>query len=416
MSEKNKNGKNNGPDFLRYHSEKMTEKERNAFERELQKDPFAEEASEGFSNIDPEAAERDLEELNRMIRRRVSGGHRKLWYSVAASITILMAISVVLLLKRTDNRIEEIAYNQPETRPGEITIQKEEPLKEIVEPEAGEAVASAPFTSEPGANQPLVMADDQAAPGKDKPQETIKKEEIAVAHDAVRQVEIQEARPAVMAEKSAKAKAASADRSALPSGTISGRVISSEDNLPLPGATILIKGTKHGTVSDENGNFVVEGVISPDMILVASYLGMDSKEFKPLHGAGNEIKLDPSALALNEVVVVGYGVSGNTSDTGVSDAGYSPPVPVTGHKEFNRYISENMVIPDTITSGQKNVVVLSFRVKVDGKIDSIEVVRSPGRIFSEEAIRLLKEGPEWKPAISNGKTTEDKIRIRIVFK
>jgi len=43
-------------------------------------------------------------------------------------------------------------------------------------------------------------------------------------------------------------------------------------------------------------------------------------------------------------------------------------------------------------------------------------VRSPGRIFSEEAIRLLKEGPEWKPAISNGKTTEDKIRIRIVFK
>jgi len=152
------------------------------------------------------------------------------------------------------------------------------------------------------------------------------------------------------------------------------------------------------------------------MILVASYLGMDSKEFKPLHGAGNEIKLDPSALALNEVVVVGYGVSGNTSDTGVSDAGYSPPVPVTGHKEFNRYISENMVIPDTITSGQKNVVVLSFRVKVDGKIDSIEVVRSPGRIFSEEAIRLLKEGTEWKPAISNGKTTEDKIRIRIVFK
>jgi hypothetical protein len=42
-------------------------------------------------------------------------------------------------------------------------------------------------------------------------------------------------------------------------------------------------------------------------ILVASFLGMDSKEFKPMPGGGNEIRLDPSSMALNEIVVIGYG-------------------------------------------------------------------------------------------------------------
>jgi len=143
---------------------------------------------------------------------------------------------------------------------------------------------------------------------------------------------------------------------------------------------------------------------------------MDSKEFKPVPGADNEIRLDPSALALNEVVVVGYGVSGKSSDEEDLEPGYSPPVPVNGQREFNRYISESMVRPDTATADQKNVVVLSFTVSETGKIDSIEVVRSPGRIFSIEAIRLINEGPAWKPAMENGMAISDEVRIRIVFK
>lgn len=400
MSERNKNINRQDSDFFRYHSNQMTDREKNAFEKKLQKDPFAEEASEGFNSLDPEVAERALAELEERIRRRSSGTRRILWYGIAASVTVLIAISSILLLTKPKERTEEIAYNQSESKTGEITIPKEEPVKEMSEIESGDSAESAPVDKKPGANQPLAMAAD----------------ETAKTYEPVRPAEVQEAIEAPMAEKRTETKAVLAARAALQPASISGRIISSEDNLPLPGATIMIKGTKEGAVSDENGNFVLEGAGNQNVILVASYLGMDSKEFKPVAGTGNEIKLDPSALALNEVVVVGYGVSGKSSGYEEDVSGYSPPAPVNGNREFNRYISENMVRPDTATASQKNVVVLSFTVSESGKIDSIEVVRSPGRLFSQEAIRLLKEGPAWKPAIEDGSEKSDRVRLRIVFR
>ena len=95
--------------------------------------------------------------------------------------------------------------------------------------------------------------------------------------------------------------------------------------------------------------------------------------------------------------------------------GYTPPLPVNGRIHFDKYMQDNIRRPDTTTAGQSVVVVLNFLVTTDGKIDSIIVVRSPGKIFSDEAIRMIKEGPEWKPAVKNGKTINDEVRIRIIF-
>jgi len=59
---------------------------------------------------------------------------------------------------------------------------------------------------------------------------------------------------------------------------------------------------------------------------------------------------------------------------------------------------------------------VNFKVDAEGKIDSIKIIRSPGKNFSDEAIRLIKEGPAWKPAEENGKRIDDGIKIKIVFK
>lgn len=416
MSEKSKKIKSQDTDFFRYHSNRMTDRERNAFEKKLQKDPFAAEASEGFSSLDPETSERDLAELEERIRKRSTVSRRRLWYGIAASVTVLIAVSSILLLTKPKDRIEDIAYGAPEKQKEELVIRKEEPVKDMSEIVAGESAERTPVEKKTGANQPLAMAADEIASEKEKRQEPVQKEAIAAKYDSVRPAAVPEVSQVVLAEKRSETRSVLTDRAAMPPSAISGRIISSEDNLPLPGATVTIKGTKQGTVSDADGNFVIEGVVDPNMILVASYLGMDSKEFKPAPGAGNEIELDPSALALNEVVVIGYGVSGKSSGYEEDVTGYSPPAPVTGQREFNRYISENIVRPDTLTSVQKNVVVLAFTVGETGKIDSIEVVRSPGRIFSQEAIRLLKEGPAWKPAIEDGSEKSERVRLRIVFK
>ena len=66
--------------------------------------------------------------------------------------------------------------------------------------------------------------------------------------------------------------------------------------------------------------------------------------------------------------------------------------------------------------GTKGGSRLSFSVHTDGSIDSIKIIRSPGKIFSDEAIRLLRSGPSWQPAEENGQIIEDQVRLRIVFK
>ncbi len=78
------------------------------------------------------------------------------------------------------------------------------------------------------------------------------------------------------------------------------------DGTPLPGASIVEKGTTNGTQSDFDGNFSIE-VANSNATLVVSYIGFASKEI-PVNGQSNlSVTLEESAAGLDEVVVVGYG-------------------------------------------------------------------------------------------------------------
>ena len=141
-----------------------------------------------------------------------------------------------------------------------------------------------------------------------------------------------------------------------------------------------------------------------------------TKEFKANADVQNQVSPDSDLSALNEVVVVGYGTKRAESEKEDVFTGYVPPQPLNGKAEFDKYVQTHLHRPDTITDGQRIVVVISFLVRSDGGLDSIRIVRSPGKLFSDEAIRVIKSGPSWKPAEDNGKPIEDKVRIRIVFR
>src|SRR5258708_5855194 len=49
----------------------------------------------------------------------------------------------------------------------------------------------------------------------------------------------------------------------------SGKIISSEDNSPMPGVNILVKGTTNGTVTDADGNFQISGAGANDVIVIS---------------------------------------------------------------------------------------------------------------------------------------------------
>jgi hypothetical protein len=95
-------------------------------------------------------------------------------------------------------------------------------------------------------------------------------------------------------------------------GTVSGKITDAETGETLPGATVLVKGTTNGTVTDINGNYQL-GVPQGSNLLVVSYIGYKTQEIIPKSSTVN-IAMVADQMALEEVVVVGYGVSGDASE------------------------------------------------------------------------------------------------------
>ena len=95
--------------------------------------------------------------------------------------------------------------------------------------------------------------------------------------------------------------------------TVSGVVISSEDGLPIAGASVKVLGTSKGVVTDVNGKYSIS-VPSEGSRLEISYVGMISRIVKS--GQNVRTELDIDAAGLEEVVVVAYGTQKKTSLTG----------------------------------------------------------------------------------------------------
>lgn len=94
---------------------------------------------------------------------------------------------------------------------------------------------------------------------------------------------------------------------------VSGRVVDASGE-PIIGATIKEKGTSNGTISDFDGNFVLE--VSPSSVLEISYIGYQSQSVTSDGSQPLSITLKEDTQTLEEVVVVGYGVQKKANLTG----------------------------------------------------------------------------------------------------
>jgi TonB-linked SusC/RagA family outer membrane protein len=89
---------------------------------------------------------------------------------------------------------------------------------------------------------------------------------------------------------------------------------SDSTSIPLPGVSILVKGTSQGTVSDFDGNYSI--LVAQDATLVFSYLGYTTKEIAVLGKNIIDVTLSENNSELDEVVVVGYGQQKKVNLTG----------------------------------------------------------------------------------------------------
>ncbi len=108
--------------------------------------------------------------------------------------------------------------------------------------------------------------------------------------------------------------------------SISGKVVDA-GGLELPGVNVMVKGTTVGTLTDGDGKFMIPDVPGgSNAVLVFSYVGFQTQEIKVGNAKSLTVKLQEDNMALDEVVVVGYGtarkkdVSGAISNVRFSDS------------------------------------------------------------------------------------------------
>ncbi len=93
-----------------------------------------------------------------------------------------------------------------------------------------------------------------------------------------------------------------------------------------------------------------------------------------------------------------------------------PPVPPGGMAEFLKYVGTNYVYPKEAEDANVNGrMIMTFVVEKDGSLSDIKSVRDLGFGTGEEAIRVLKNSPKWKPGMQNGHVVRVEYTLPIVF-
>ncbi|WP_080239083.1 SusC/RagA family TonB-linked outer membrane protein [Spirosoma rigui] len=98
--------------------------------------------------------------------------------------------------------------------------------------------------------------------------------------------------------------------------TVTGRVTSGDDNQPLPGVSIVVKGTTAGTTSRSDGTYTIN--VQPNSTLTFSFIGYTSQEVAVANRTKLDIRLVAGEQTLSEFVVTALGIKKDIRQTGVS--------------------------------------------------------------------------------------------------
>jgi TonB-linked SusC/RagA family outer membrane protein len=97
--------------------------------------------------------------------------------------------------------------------------------------------------------------------------------------------------------------------------TITGIVTSTDDGGPIPGASIVVKGTTIGTISKFDGTYELPVPVDAT-VLTVSFVGMKTQEVQIQGRTKIDFKLESDAIGIDEIVVTGYGVQKKREVTG----------------------------------------------------------------------------------------------------
>jgi protein TonB len=195
-------------------------------------------------------------------------------------------------------------------------------------------------------------------------------------------------------------------------------VVTDEKAEPLFGASILIKGTNRGVITDEKGQFTLK--VKPTDTLVFSYIGFSSLEKNASEIESNKpIILEEVATVLCYEVMV---VESKSRSPKLTKLFYNqveqPPVsPVGDLDKFNKWIEENVLYTKSMQKEKiQGQLILSFTIDEKGNIIDKAVLSKLSPDADAEALRVLSSSEKWTPGMHDGKAIKTIITIPVQFR
>ena len=215
---------------------------------------------------------------------------------------------------------------------------------------------------------------------------------------------------------------------------VAGKVVEEKNGLPVLGASIVIRGTVIGTLTDVDGNFSI--VANEGDVLLFSFVGMQAQSvIVPKGGAKSMVvSMKDDVQNLDEVMVVGYAAyedevveaksiklpkeekKENEEQVIFQVVEEMPDFP-GGMKECMKFLARNIKYPVLAQEAKiEGRVIVQFVVDRDGSVNDIKVVRSISPQLDAEAVRVIGLMPKWNPGKQRGKAVAVKYTMPIQFR
>jgi Ca-activated chloride channel family protein len=297
---------------------------------------------EKIKNASQKAEEKDFPAFEKVWNRVEEKLDRKedekaiaLWKKLTIAASLLLFFSLGYQFLKTDSEIitpKPIIENSVVIQEKQDTVVAKKPSKNI-KPEATAILKKqiekqTPIVVSENINSGIGNSSEVTTEVETKADSMSNKNEVAIA--------VQKNEAIVLEEKNSNAKITSTYDAS--KRTISG-IVTDEKNIPLPGASVYIKGKIKGIATDFDGKFSIQAEKGDE--LVFSYIGYENSYATVGKPDKVNIKLANASMALNEVVVVGYGTQKRMSFTGSITTIRKKAVPLAKQKNKDKTISNS---------------------------------------------------------------------------
>ena len=219
---------------------------------------------------------------------------------------------------------------------------------------------------------------------------------------------------------------------------LSGQVMSANTKKPVIGASIVVRGTTNGTLSDADGKFELQ--VKKDDVLMVSYIGLQTQSLLVAGQANLVVWMKDDVQSMEEMLVVGMaqdGVGAKSADPNkkvvqVVEVPNDKPVIQEGEiftvveempqfpggmGEAMKFLAQNIKYPAVAQQAKiEGRVIVQFLVKENGKVADIKVMRGVSPELDAEAMRVVGLMPDWIPGKQRGKAVAVKYTMPIMFR